>query len=131
MADVPNGVQALKEQYAREAEIGMIGNLGARIVDVGAGTLVIEADLSDSRHGFPSGRGPIVHGGAIATLADEAWPRSPSRWPKMARPPRHRTCRSTTTARPRRAGSSRAPLCAIARADLRTARPPSSRRTAS
>jgi uncharacterized protein (TIGR00369 family) len=72
MADVPFGVQALKEQYAREAEIGMIGNLGARIVEVDAGKLVIEADLSDSRHGFPSGRGPIVHGGAIATLADEA-----------------------------------------------------------
>ena len=71
-ADVPYGVQALKEQYAREAKIGMIGNLGARIVDVGAGTLVIQADLSNSRHGFPSGRGPIVHGGAIATLADEA-----------------------------------------------------------
>src|SRR5260221_6689015 len=33
---VPYGVQALKEQYAREAEIGMIGNLGARIVDVDA-----------------------------------------------------------------------------------------------
>jgi len=50
----------------------MIGNLRARIADVEAGKLVIEADLSDSRHGFPSSRGPIVHGGAIATLADEA-----------------------------------------------------------
>jgi uncharacterized protein (TIGR00369 family) len=72
MADVPYGVRALREQYVREAEIGMIGNLGARIVDVDAGKLVIEADLSASRHGFPSSRGPIVHGGAIATLADEA-----------------------------------------------------------
>src|SRR6266550_4029290 len=32
MADVPYGVRALREQYVREAEIGMIGNLGARIV---------------------------------------------------------------------------------------------------
>ncbi len=72
MTDVPYGVRALKQQYVREADVGMIGNLGARIVDVDAGKLVIEADLSDSRHGFPSGRGPIVHGGAIATLADEA-----------------------------------------------------------
>jgi len=72
MADVPYGVRALIEQYERERNIGMIANLGARIVDVSAGSLVIEGDLSDERHGFPSGRGPIVHGGAIATLADEA-----------------------------------------------------------
>jgi uncharacterized protein (TIGR00369 family) len=72
MTDVAYGVRALIAQYEREAEIGMIGNMHARIVDVDAGKLVIEADLSDDRHGFPSGRGPIVHGGAIATLADEA-----------------------------------------------------------
>src|SRR3989442_12475170 len=72
MADVPYGVRALREQYVREAEIGMIGNLGARIVEVDAGRLVIAADLSDSRHGFPRGRGPIVHAAAIATLAAEA-----------------------------------------------------------
>lgn len=72
MTAVPYGVRALREQYEREAEIGMIKNIGARIVEVDAGKLVIETDLSDSRHGFPSGRGPIVHGGAIATAADEA-----------------------------------------------------------
>lgn len=50
----------------------MIANLGARMVDVGPGTLVLEAEMSPERHGFPTGRGLIVHGGAIATLADEA-----------------------------------------------------------
>lgn len=50
----------------------MVHNIGARIVDVVPGKLVVEADLSTDRHGFPSARGPIVHGGAIATLADEA-----------------------------------------------------------
>jgi uncharacterized protein (TIGR00369 family) len=28
--------------------------------------------MTAERHGFPTSRGPIVHGGAIATLADEA-----------------------------------------------------------
>src|SRR5437879_3178358 len=49
----------------------MIANVGARIVEVGPGTLVLEASMQPERHGFPTSRGPIVHGGAIATLADE------------------------------------------------------------
>ena len=49
MADVLYGVRALREQYVREAEIGMIGNLGARIVEVDAGKLVIEADGTDAQ----------------------------------------------------------------------------------
>lgn len=67
------GVRALHEQYEKElATGGMLVNLGVRIVEVEAGRLVIEADLSAERHGFPSSRGFIVHGGALATLADEA-----------------------------------------------------------
>jgi uncharacterized protein (TIGR00369 family) len=49
----------------------MIANVGAQIVDVGRGTLVLEASFDPDRHGFPTARGLIVHGGAIATLADE------------------------------------------------------------
>jgi uncharacterized protein (TIGR00369 family) len=58
--------------YAEWAMSGMIANLGAHIVEVGAGTLTIEAELDPEKHGFPTSRSVIVHGGAIATLADEA-----------------------------------------------------------
>lgn len=50
----------------------MLVNIGARIVEAEPGRVVIAADLSGDRHGFPTSRGPIVHGGALATLADEA-----------------------------------------------------------
>jgi uncharacterized protein (TIGR00369 family) len=33
---------------------------------------VLEGNLTADAHGFPTSRGPIIHGGAIATLADEA-----------------------------------------------------------
>ena len=72
MSDTPYGVAALPKIYDAWARDGMIGNIGARLVDAGRGSLVIEADMSAERHSFPSGRGLIVHGGAIATLADEA-----------------------------------------------------------
>ncbi|HEV2140705.1 MAG TPA: PaaI family thioesterase, partial [Candidatus Dormibacteraeota bacterium] len=60
------------ELYKEWAASGMIANIGARIVDVGYGNLVLAGDLTEKAHGFPTSRGPIVHGGAIATLADEA-----------------------------------------------------------
>jgi uncharacterized protein (TIGR00369 family) len=66
------GVQALPELYKEWASSGMIANIGGRIVDVGPGTLTLEANLTTEKHSFPTSRGPIVHGGAIATLADEA-----------------------------------------------------------
>jgi uncharacterized protein (TIGR00369 family) len=72
MSEVPYGIRALREQYVLQDGAGMLHNIGARIVEVTPGKLVVEADLSTHRHGFPSARGPIVHGGAIATLADEA-----------------------------------------------------------
>jgi uncharacterized protein (TIGR00369 family) len=68
----PYGVRALAELYKEWAADGMVANIGTRIVEVGAGTLVLEATMTAARHGFPTKRGPIVHGGAIATLADEA-----------------------------------------------------------
>lgn len=70
--EAPYGVKALPELYREWAASGMIGNIGTRLVEVGAGTLVLEANMTAEAHGFPTGRGPIVHGGAIATLADEA-----------------------------------------------------------
>jgi uncharacterized protein (TIGR00369 family) len=62
----------LREVYKEWAATGMVANIGTRIVEVGAGSLVLEATMTEAGHGFPTSRGPIVHGGAIATLADEA-----------------------------------------------------------
>ncbi len=50
---------------------GMLANIGSKLVDIGPGTLVLEGNFTTESHGFPTSRGPILHGGAIATLADE------------------------------------------------------------
>ena len=50
----------------------MVANLGTRLVEVKKGSLILEGNLTEQAHGFPTSRGIIVHGGAIATLADEA-----------------------------------------------------------
>jgi uncharacterized protein (TIGR00369 family) len=71
VSDETYGLRTLPELYREWATNGMIANVGARIVELGPGTLVLEATLDAERHGFPTSRGPIVHGGAIATLADE------------------------------------------------------------
>jgi uncharacterized protein (TIGR00369 family) len=52
--------------------VGMWANLGARIVELRPGAAVVEAVLTPEAHGFPSSRGTIVHGGALAALADMA-----------------------------------------------------------
>jgi uncharacterized protein (TIGR00369 family) len=51
---------------------GMWANLGARIVESRPGEAVVEALLTPDAHGFPASRGTIVHGGALAALADMA-----------------------------------------------------------
>jgi uncharacterized protein (TIGR00369 family) len=66
------GVKALPELYKQWASTGMVANIGTRIVEVEHGKLVLEGNLTGVSHGFPTSRGTIVHGGAIATLADEA-----------------------------------------------------------
>ena len=71
MTDAPYGVKALPELYKEWAATGMVANIGTRIVEVGSGTLVLEGNMTADAHGFPTSRGPIVHGGAVATLADE------------------------------------------------------------
>jgi len=67
----PYGVAALPELYKEWSATGMVANIGTRMVEVGPGTLVLEGNMTAAAHGFPTSRGPIVHGGAIATLADE------------------------------------------------------------
>jgi uncharacterized protein (TIGR00369 family) len=72
VSDSAYGVEALPKIYEAWTKSGMIANIGARLVDAGRGTLTIAAEMSPERHAFPTSRGLIVHGGAIATLADEA-----------------------------------------------------------
>jgi uncharacterized protein (TIGR00369 family) len=72
VTDVPYGVRALPELYKEWAATGMVANIGTRIVEVGLGKLVLEGNMTAQAHGFPTSRGTIVHGGAVATLADEA-----------------------------------------------------------
>src|SRR5258708_14884525 len=72
MSEQPYGVRQLVKEYEEWAGDGMLANIGSKIVEVGVGKLVIEASMNERMHGFPTSRGPIVHGGAIATLADEA-----------------------------------------------------------
>ena len=68
----PYGTKALPELYKEWAAVGMVANIGTRLVEVKAGSLVLEGNMTEQAHGFPTSRGMIVHGGAIATLADEA-----------------------------------------------------------
>ncbi len=66
------GLSVLPEIYKEWAATGMIANIGASLVEASPGRLVLQGNLTTEAHSFPTARGPIVHGGAIATLADEA-----------------------------------------------------------
>ncbi len=66
------GVRALPELYKEWSSTGMVANIGTSIVEVASGKLVLAARMTAESHGFPTSRGAIVHGGALATLADEA-----------------------------------------------------------
>ena len=68
----PYGTRVLPGLYEEWASIGMVANIGTRLVEVKPGSIVLEGNLTAEAHGFPTGRGTIVHGGAIATLADES-----------------------------------------------------------
>jgi uncharacterized protein (TIGR00369 family) len=72
MTDESYGVKALPELYKEWAATGMVANIGTRMLEVAHGRLVLEGNLTGESHGFPTSRGTIIHGGAIATLADEA-----------------------------------------------------------
>lgn len=72
MTEEPYGVRMLPELYKQWTSSGMIANIGTRLVEAGDGKLVLEGNLTDESHGFLTPRGTIIHGGAIATLADEA-----------------------------------------------------------
>lgn len=65
-------MRALPALYSQWRDSGMVANIGSRLVDFGHGTVILEGTLTADAHGFPTARGPVVHGGALATLADEA-----------------------------------------------------------
>jgi len=65
------GVRMLPELYRQWTAGGMVANIGTRLVEAGSGRLVLSGELTGEAHGFPTSRGTIIHGGAIATLADE------------------------------------------------------------
>jgi uncharacterized protein (TIGR00369 family) len=65
-------VRALPDLYKEWSASGMLANIGAGIVEVAYGKLVLAGEMTTASHSFPTSRGAIVHGGAIATLADEA-----------------------------------------------------------
>ena len=72
MSNEHYGVEALPKLYEEWAGNGMIRNIGTRLVEVAHGKLVLSGNLTGDSHGFPTSRGTIIHGGAIATLADES-----------------------------------------------------------
>jgi uncharacterized protein (TIGR00369 family) len=72
VSDEPYGLRVLPEIYKEWSASGMIANIGGSVVEARPGHLVLAANMTTERHSFPTSRGPIVHGGAIATLADEA-----------------------------------------------------------
>jgi uncharacterized protein (TIGR00369 family) len=68
----PYGVRALPELYKQWTASGMVANIGTRMVEAAYGKLVLEGNLTAESHGFPTSKGTTIHGGAIATLADES-----------------------------------------------------------
>ena len=72
MDEEPYGVRVLPDLYEDWATTGMVANIGARLVEVANGKLVLEGNLTGGSHGFATPHGTIVHGGALATLLDEA-----------------------------------------------------------
>jgi uncharacterized protein (TIGR00369 family) len=72
VTEEPYGLRVLPDIYKEWATSGMIANIGGSVVEAKPGHLVLAANMTTERHSFPTSRGPIVHGGAIATLADEA-----------------------------------------------------------
>ena len=65
-------MKALPKLYEEWAANGMIANIGTQLVEVSRGKLVLSGNLTGESHGFPTSRGTIIHGGAIATLLDES-----------------------------------------------------------
>jgi uncharacterized protein (TIGR00369 family) len=64
------GEDLLRRLGAFEADSGMYANLGIRVTSVSERTVELVANPTAAAHGFPNPDGEIVHGGAVATIAD-------------------------------------------------------------
>jgi uncharacterized protein (TIGR00369 family) len=65
-----SGREFLVEHQAQWSRTGMYANLGITISSVGEREVELVARPDAERHGFPTPRGAIIHGGAVATIAD-------------------------------------------------------------
>jgi uncharacterized protein (TIGR00369 family) len=65
MPELPDWVAAIDGR-------GLWKNIGARILEFEPGRVLVEASLTEEAHGFPTGRGWIVHGGIVSAVADAA-----------------------------------------------------------
>ena len=64
------GEDLLRQLGAFAPESGMYANLGIRLTEVAERTVELEANPTADAHGFAGPNGLIVHGGAVATIAD-------------------------------------------------------------
>jgi uncharacterized protein (TIGR00369 family) len=67
---VSYGEDLLRELGAFAPEGGMYGNLGIRVTSVADGMVELEANPTAEAHGVAGPAGVIIHGGAVATIAD-------------------------------------------------------------
>jgi uncharacterized protein (TIGR00369 family) len=67
---VSAGRKVLFDHVEAWSKTGMYANLDISITAVGERDVELLANPSEERHGFPSPMGMIVHGGAVATVAD-------------------------------------------------------------
>jgi len=67
---VSTGRDLFVENQAEWSKTGMYANLGIAVTVVGEREVELVANPDDERHGFPTPRGTIIHGGAVATIAD-------------------------------------------------------------
>jgi hypothetical protein len=88
----PYGVKALSRLYKDWASTGMMANIGAGLVEVGAGSVALAGNMTAEAHGFPAGLGVIVRGGARS----RPWPTRLSRRRHSPSPRRARRRRPRT-----------------------------------
>jgi len=69
-AEEEYGIRLMREWGIEDAVNGMYANLGIRLTRAGPGWVELTAHPTAASHGFPTADGPIIHGGAVATIAD-------------------------------------------------------------
>jgi uncharacterized protein (TIGR00369 family) len=64
------GRELFVDHQAEWSKTGMYANLGITVSAVGERDVELVANPDEERHGFPTPGGAIIHGGAVATIAD-------------------------------------------------------------